>query len=181
MARKLSNLPPLVLGILGLALVSLAAQATLEIPLSPVPVTLQTLAVMLVAGIAGPRSAALSMLAYLAAGALGAPVFADGGSGVDILLGPTGGFLWAFPVAAWSVGQGLQRSRGPWSRGAVIIAGHMGIMALGCLGLLAFGREPADISRLVLQLAPGCIVKSGTALLLLELAGFRGTRRSRSR
>ena len=56
-------------------------------------------------------------------------------------------------------------------------------MGMGFLmkGLLAFGREPADISRLVLQLAPGCIVKSGTALLLLELAGFRGTRRSRSR
>jgi biotin transport system substrate-specific component len=81
-----------------------AAGAQVEIPNSPVPYTLQTLFVLLAGAILGPRLGAASMLVYLGAGALGAPVFASFGAGIGRLIGPTGGYLLAFPAAAFCVG-----------------------------------------------------------------------------
>jgi len=80
---------------------SLAAQ--IEIPTYPVPFTLQTLFVLLAGGMLKPRAAFLSLLLYLSAGTLGLPVFSGGSFGVGKLLGPTGGYLLAFPLAAFSV------------------------------------------------------------------------------
>lgn len=65
-------------------------------PLSPVPVSLQTMFVMLAGLILGPRGGALAVLLYLAAGAIGLPVFVGGKSGLAPFLGPTGGFLIGF-------------------------------------------------------------------------------------
>ncbi|MEK9135773.1 MAG: biotin transporter BioY, partial [Bacteroidota bacterium] len=81
-----------------------AVGARIEIPHQPVPYTLQTLFVLLSGAFLGARNGALSQLAYLGVGALGAPVFALGGFGIERLLGPTGGYLLAFPVAAALVG-----------------------------------------------------------------------------
>lgn len=96
---------PLVLALQALLFAALtAAGAQIEIPNSPVPFTLQTFFVLLAGAVLGPRVGALSMLAYLAAGALGMPVFSSFGFGLARLLGPTGGYLLAFPVAAFTVG-----------------------------------------------------------------------------
>ena len=86
------------------ALTGLGAQVAVRLPFSPVPVTLQVL-VVLVAGLAlGSRRGFASQVAYLSAGVAGLPVFAGGASGPAVILGPTGGYLVAFPLAALAAG-----------------------------------------------------------------------------
>jgi biotin transport system substrate-specific component len=89
---------------IGIFVVATALGARVEIPTQPVPFTLQTLFVLLAGALLGPRNGALSQLVYLAMGILGAPVFASGAMGIARILGPTGGYLLSFPVAAMCVG-----------------------------------------------------------------------------
>jgi biotin transport system substrate-specific component len=95
----------LAVGVVAFALATaFGAQVAVHLPWTPVPVTLQPLLVIL-SGIAlGPRLGALSMAAYVGVGAMGAPVFANGGAGLPWLLGPTGGYLLAAPAAAFVAG-----------------------------------------------------------------------------
>jgi biotin transport system substrate-specific component len=86
------------------ALIGAFAYVAIPYPLSPAPVTLQVLGVFLAGLLLGPTWGAASMVLYLAAGALGAPVFAQGTAGLGELLGPTGGYLFSYPVAAAAVG-----------------------------------------------------------------------------
>ena len=92
--------------VLGALLVAGAAQVAVPLPGTPVPMTLQPMAVLLVGGLLGARLGALSMIAYLAMGAAGLPVFTPTVPllGFARLLGPTGGYLLAYPVAAWVTG-----------------------------------------------------------------------------
>lgn len=96
-----------VLGILVAAgALALASQFALPLPGTPVPLTLQPLVVVLSGLLLGPVDAALAMVVYLAAGALGLPVFAPmGAPGLARLLGPTGGYILAYPVAAAVAGR----------------------------------------------------------------------------
>jgi biotin transport system substrate-specific component len=91
---------------LGAVVVALAAQVSIPLPGTPVPMTLQPMAVLLVGGLLGARLGALSMILYLAMGAAGLPVFTPTVPlvGIARLLGPTGGYLLAYPVAAYVVG-----------------------------------------------------------------------------
>lgn len=84
----------------GLLIALLAIGATITIPLGPVPFTLQTAVVVLIALLLSPREAALVMGGYLLVGAAGAPVFSANQGGFGVLLGPTGGFLWGFLIGA---------------------------------------------------------------------------------
>jgi biotin transport system substrate-specific component len=96
-----------VLVLAGSALLALSAQ--IAVPMFPVPITLQTLAIpLLVLGL-GRGLAVAATLAYLAEGALGLPVFSGWLSGYARLLGPTAGFLWTFPIAAYLIGVLLER------------------------------------------------------------------------
>src|SRR5213083_3286725 len=90
----------------GALVVAGASQVSIPLPGTPVPMTLQPMAVLLVGGLLGPRLGALSMILYLAMGAVGLPVFTPTVPlvGVARLFGPTGGYLLAYPVAAWAVG-----------------------------------------------------------------------------
>ncbi len=90
----------------GAVLVAAAAQVSVPLPGTPVPMTLQPMAVLLVGGLLGARFGALSMILYLAMGAAGLPVFTPTVPllGVARLFGPTGGYLLAYPVAAYVVG-----------------------------------------------------------------------------
>lgn len=81
-----------------------AIGAQIEIPHYPVPYTLQTFFVLLAGGLLGRRNGFLSMLSYLLIGAAGLPVFSGFTSGLPRLLGPTGGYLLGFPVAAYLIG-----------------------------------------------------------------------------
>ena len=85
----------------GAVLVALGAQVSLPLPGTPVPMTFQLPAVLVVGGLLGPRLGATSLAAYLLLGAVGLPVFAPMGlPGVARLFGPTGGYLLALPLAA---------------------------------------------------------------------------------
>ena len=88
-----------------------AIGARVEIPHQPVPYTLQTMFVLLSGAFLGARNGALSQMLYLGIGLLGAPVFSMGGFGIAKLLGPTGGYLLAFPAAAALVGYMIQQRR----------------------------------------------------------------------
>jgi biotin transport system substrate-specific component len=108
-----------------------ALAARVEIPNQPVPFTLQTLFVLLSGALLGARNGALSQVLYLGIGVLGVPVFAQAGFGVARLLGPTGGYLLAFPVAAAGVGYLVQQHR--------TLAWTFISMAIGLLVIFASG------------------------------------------
>src|SRR3989338_3377183 len=119
-----------------------AAVSPIKIPLgfTPVPITLQTLVVLLSGAMLGPYYGALSMILYVAVGALGLPVFAGGGSGFGALLGPTGGYLFSYFIAAFAVGSivklaGRKKSAKKkalrWNTVFAMIVGSLIIYALG--------------------------------------------------
>ncbi len=117
--------------------VATAAGARVEIPHEPVPYTLQTLFVLLAGAFLGARNGALSQILYLAAGILGAPVFSSGSFGIAKLLGPTGGYLLAFPIAAAIVGYLVgQRRAFLWSL-VSMFAGLLVIFLSGTIQLYA--------------------------------------------
>ena len=129
--------------VLGAILVAAAAQVSIPLPGTPVPMTLQPMAVLLVGGLLGARLGALSMILYLAMGAAGLPVFTPTVPlfGIARLLGPTGGYLLAYPVAAWVVGwltPGWQPGvNKPWLRTSVAVAAGLVLIHLGGLAQLA--------------------------------------------
>lgn len=86
------------------ALTGAFAYVSFQTPVSPVPVTLQVLGVFLAGIYVGPLWGGIALALYVSAGAVGAPVFAGGSLGIGALLGPWGGYLWAYPVAAALVG-----------------------------------------------------------------------------
>jgi biotin transport system substrate-specific component len=134
-----------ILWISGFA-VATAIGARLEIPHEPVPYTLQTFVVLLAGAFLGARNGALSQLLYLGMGVLGAPVFAAGSFGVAALLGPTGGYLLAFPVAALVVGLLTERHRSLLGIVLSMAAGLTLIFASGTLHLYAFYIREATLA-----------------------------------
>jgi biotin transport system substrate-specific component len=162
--------------VLGASVVTaLAAQLAMPLPWSPVPVTGQTFAVVLSGAVLGARRGALAQLLYLAQGAVGLPVFAAGGAGVATFLGPTGGYLLAFPIAAAIAGALAERG---WDRRfatmflAMLLASTV-IFALGLLGLSRF--LPADrlLAAGLLPFVPGDLIKSTLAALAFPLVWRR--------
>lgn len=156
------------------ALTTLSAQVALPVPGSPVPVTGQTLAVLLTAAALGPLRGALGQLLYLAAALAGLPVLARGAGGVQAVFGATGGYLLGFVVAAVVVG-GL--ARGGWSRTPVRVlasyaAGSSVIYAFGATVLaLVTGQGIAwAVDKGVLPFLVGDTAKALLAAGLLPLA-----------
>jgi biotin transport system substrate-specific component len=99
----------ILIGLGATVVVALAAHVAIPLPFTPVPLTLQPLAVLAVGLALGPVGGFLTMLAYLAEGAMGLPVFSPTGlGGIAQLVGPTGGFLMAYPLVAAIMG-GLTR------------------------------------------------------------------------
>jgi len=154
--------------LVGLGVVVLAVSAHIQLPFWPVPMTLQTLAVLLIAATAGLRLGVSTLLAYLASGAVGLPVFA-GGAGLAYMAGPTGGYLAGFVLAAAIVGWLADRGHGRkvLSAVAMLLAGDVAIFALGTGWLsVLFGAEKAVADGLLLFI-PGEILKIalGSAVL----------------
>jgi biotin transport system substrate-specific component len=107
--------------------------ARLEIPHYPVPFTLQTMVVLLAGAFLGARNGALSQMAYLASGAAGLPVFAGGAFGFLQFVGPTGGYLLAFPLAAALVGYLLRKRH---SLGIVVSSMAAGLLTIFIAGTM---------------------------------------------
>jgi biotin transport system substrate-specific component len=116
---------------------------SISLPGTPVPGTLQTLFVVMAGVLLGPADGALAALVYVALGAAGAPVFAQGTGGPGVLLGPTGGYLLAFPVAAALAGAGYSR-RGV-GRGWLVLTVAGSIAGLAVVYALGAGRLAAVV------------------------------------
>jgi biotin transport system substrate-specific component len=93
------------------SLTGAVAWFNIPLPFTPVPITLQTLMVLLSGAMLGSYYGGLAMIIYLLLGAIGLPVFAGGSSGIGVLLGPTGGYLLSYPIAAFVVGKMIERKK----------------------------------------------------------------------
>jgi len=113
------------------AVTAALAQISIPLPISPVPLTLQTAAVILSAVILGPRQGAAVMLGYILLGCLGLPVFAQFKAGPGVLIGPTGGFLYGFVAAAFLIGWLLRRENArTLKRAFLAVAAGMAVLYL---------------------------------------------------
>ncbi len=116
----------------------LALLPAIPLPFSPVPITFQVLGVFLAGAILGPRLGFLSQLVYLLLGSVGLPVFAGGSAGFSVILGPTGGYLIGFPLAAFMAGllirYGEQKKMNATI--AYTTALIVGILVIYCIGTI---------------------------------------------
>jgi len=112
-----------------------AVAAQISIPNQPVPFTLQTFFVLLAGATLGKRAGSLSMCLYVSLGVLGLPLFSGGTFGIARIIGPTGGYLISFPIAAFVVGY-LVRLRGEyWWMISSMFAGFIIILSFGTIQL----------------------------------------------
>jgi biotin transport system substrate-specific component len=153
---------------IGLGVVILTLASKVQVPFWPVPMTLQTLAVLMIAATSGLRLGAGTVLSWLALGAVGVPVFATG-AGLAYMAGPTGGYLAGFLLAAVLVGMLADKGHGRSLASALLmlLAGEAAIFALGT-GWLAhlFGAGKAVAAGLVPFLpAEALKLALGTAIL----------------
>lgn len=173
--------------IAGTALVAVLAQVA--IPLWPVPVTGQTLAVLLVGAGLGAGRGAASLSLYAVLGAIGLPIYSDASSGWSVLLGPTGGYIIGFIASAAIVGWAAERA---WDRGwykpiITFVGGSLVVFAFGLPWLaVSLGQLglPNDLqSVLVAGFLPfiiGGLIKAATAAALLP-ALWAATERSQKK
>jgi biotin transport system substrate-specific component len=157
------------LGMLAFALATaFGASVAVPLPWTGVPLTMQVLFVILAGAVLGPRAGAGAMALYLAAGAMGAPVFSYGGAGLPWLMGPTGGYLLAMPAAAFLVGAVAGRDTG-WLRlmGGLTL-GVVTIYLGGVLQLFLLTRQDlgAVLALGVLPFLAGDVTKILAAALL---------------
>ena len=162
-------------------LTAAAAQVSVPLPFTPVPLTGQTFAVLLTGALLGPRLGALAMLAYLAEGAAGLPFFRGGAGGAGHFSGATAGYLLAFPAAAYVTGRLAERG---WDRRFLTAAlamalGSFVILACGWAWLALMFKGGAEAFRLgVAPFLPGDVVKVALAAAALP-AGWALLRRSK--
>jgi biotin transport system substrate-specific component len=118
----------------------------IEVPLLPVPITAQSLGVMLAGSILGARRGALALLLFLLLVVIGLPVLPGGRGGLGALLGPTGGYLVAYPVGAFVVGLITQRLWRRYGIGPALLANLVGgvlvVYAIGIPWLMVVSGLP---------------------------------------
>jgi biotin transport system substrate-specific component len=149
-----------------------AAQAEIRLPWTVVTITGQTFAVLLTGTVLGARRAFLAQGLYLLEGAFGMPFFAGGAAGVAHLLGPTGGYLVAFPFAAAMTGAFAEHAldRTPWRMFWIMIAGSMVIFGLGLGQLSRFVPANALLASGLLPFIPGDLIKAALAAAVFPAA-----------
>ena len=155
-------------------LTTLGAYAEIPLGFTVVPITLQTLFVSLAGLLLGPALGAAAMVTYITAGALGAPVFSGGAAGVAWLLGPTGGYLIAFPFAAAVTGKlaGAPRKASLLHIARLIVITFVGtlvIFAGGAAQLAIVTGDPVRAIQLgVIPFLIGDVVKVLLAVLIAQ-------------
>ena len=164
------------IGVVGFAItLALASQVAVPIPGTPVPITLQPLVVVLAGMWLGPVAGAASMVLYLCAGAAGLPVFSPfGAPGIARFVGPTGGYLFAYPVAAFVAGALARRSSTLLGRWIAALAGTT-VLLLGGLAQLAIlsGSLAQALPLAIHPFVPLDAVKARVAALLVPRSTLR--------
>ena len=178
-AQRAANILPLSLRpalavVGGVALLTLSAK--IQVPFWPVPLNLQTMAVMALALGLGPRLAVTTFAAYLAAGASGLPVFAgspERGVGLLYIAGPTGGYLLGMLAASWATGL-LGAGRGIVARSGAMLAGMALIYGLGVAWLAMYVPAPRLLAEGLAPFILGDLLKIGLVAAGASLIpGFR--------
>lgn len=158
---------------------ALFARIAILLPFTPVPITGQTLGVLLAGAILGSRRGALALLTYLAEGLAGLPVFAAGTSawspsvpGLPVILGPSAGYLVAYPLAAFVVGWLVERG---WDRRfgravLAMLAGELVIYLFGLAWLARFAGPAQAVPLGLLPFLPGDAIKVLLAAIILPSA-----------
>lgn len=161
------------------AIAQMYASFGIPLPNTPVPITAQTFAVLLVGALLGGRLGFLCMLAYLAEGLAGLPVFSMGRNawsptsvGLPLIVGPTAGYLWSYPLAAFVVGWLAQRG---WDRrfattALAMLLGNVVIYLIGVPFLGLYVTQSNAIAAGMLPFIPGDVIKLLLAALLLPSA-----------
>ncbi len=153
--------------------VALTARISIPLPFTAVPITGQTLGVLLTGAVLGSRRGALALGLYLLEGAIGLPVFAPSAvlaPGIGRLLGPTGGYLLAYPFAAGIVGWLAERGwdRRLWWTAVAMIVGNLVIYTFGIAWLSIFlGNVQRALTVGLLPFIPGDLIKIAIAALVL--------------
>jgi biotin transport system substrate-specific component len=157
------------------------ARIAIPLPFTPVPITGQTLGVLLTGALLGSRRGALAMLVYLGEGLLGLPVFAGGTSawspsvaGVPVIIGPSAGYLYSYPIAAFVVGHFAERG---WTRSfkkslLAMLAGEAAIYAIGLPWLALYVGARNAVLLGLLPFIPGDAIKMLLAAAVLP-SGWR--------
>src|SRR2546422_2647949 len=166
--------------VIGFSLLT-ALAAQIVIPVGPIPITGQTFAVLLTGALLGSRLGAMAMIAYLVEGASGLPFFAGGHGGLLHLMGPTGGYLIAFPAAAFVTGAFAEHG---WDRrfltaAAAMAIGSAVIMLSGWAWFSIIMRTSPTLALFdtIIKFIPGDIIKIALAAAALpsgwKLVGSR--------
>ncbi|MGV6872986.1 biotin transporter BioY [Pseudochelatococcus sp. B33] len=148
----------------------LALSSYIAVPMVPVPVTMQTFAVTLIGALYGWRLGAVTVVAWLAEGAVGLPVFSNGASGLIVFAGPTAGYLFAFPVMAaltgWLAERGWNGQR-PWLAFTAALAANLLCLVIGASWLATIVGIERAIAAGVLPFLVGAVLKSGLSATVL--------------
>jgi biotin transport system substrate-specific component len=166
-----------VLALMGSALLTLSAKV--QVPFYPVPMTMQTLVVLLIGMAFGARLGVATVALYLAEGAAGLPVFAgtpEKGLGLAYMMGPTGGYLLGFVLAAASAGWIVERRRDAVGLALAVVAGSIAIYASGVLWLASFVGFGKALELGLVPFLWGDLLKAGLAFAL-ALGGAAMVRR----
>ncbi|MGB7581883.1 MAG: biotin transporter BioY [Sedimentisphaerales bacterium] len=170
--------------ICGSLILGLSSQIKVYLPISPVPITGQTFAVLMLAALLGSKRGVLTIIAYLVEGILGLPVFA-GGMGPATLIGPTGGYLVGFVAVAYVVGKLAEMG---WDRRvsttiAAMLAGEIVLYTFGVCWLaimtniriaLAVGLYPFIVGDILKVVLAAAVLPAGWKLLnCLKIKGMQ--------
>lgn len=161
--------------LVGTLLLALSSQ--IKVPMVPVPMTVQTFAVTLIGALYGWRLGAVTVIAWLLEGAIGLPVFAGATGGLRYIVGPTGGYLMAFPFAAALTGFLAERG---WNGGRLGLAtlsmllGNALCIVLGTAWLASFIGVEKAIAAGAAPFILGAILKSALAAATLKAFAPRG-------
>lgn len=165
-----NELRKMVFASLFAALTAVGAYIQIPVPVSPVPVTLQVFFVLLAGSMLKSKWGSLSMIVYTLLGVAGLPVFSGGSSGLGVLLGPTGGYIFGFIIAAFLIGKFAEKAESAEKSGLAVNILNMsiGILVIYSLGVFQLmmvaemGLRTA-ITFGALPFIPGEIVKTAIA------------------
>lgn len=156
----------------------MAAASQVPIPAPAAPITLQTYAVFVLAGVLGGSLTLRAVLIWLTAAALGLPVLAEGAGGPEALFGPTQGYLFGMAVAGALAGHAASRRPGVVAHTLIFLVGHALVLGMGFIGLLDRMDAASAFSGGVLPFLPGAVVKSVAAAATLKVVGLALARRA---